>query len=162
MTRKIFIIADIILIALTLIFIFGNSLQNSESSDTSSESITDIVEQLPPVHDAIQEEKITQGELHEVVRSLAHVAEFFALGAELMLLVILLKLKPLAIAAFLPLFTGLALGVIDESLQMLNDRSAEIVDVLKDFLGVTIGVLLVLAVYGAVMLFSNKKRSLSQ
>lgn len=141
------IIIDSILILLTLVFIFGNSLQGTEKSSEMSESVTEMVEQLPPVQQAIKENKIQKGSLEGVIRSIAHSIEFAVLGAELMLLLLLVELKPLSLSVFLPFFLCLVLALADESLQMLNDRSAEVVDITKDFVGSIIGGLAVLGVF---------------
>ncbi|MEE0969228.1 MAG: hypothetical protein U0M06_07670, partial [Clostridia bacterium] len=53
------IIIDVIFIILTLAFIFGNSLQKVEESTNISDGVTDIVESIPPIKEAIEEEKIT-------------------------------------------------------------------------------------------------------
>ncbi len=150
------IIADCMLIVLTLAFIFGNSLLTVEKSNNASSGIVDMVEQIPPVQNAITNDKITKPQLTEIVRSFAHAIEFMVLAAELMTLVLLLNLKPLVYAAFLPLFASLAFGVIDESLQMMNDRSPQIEDILKDFAGAVVGVLTVLCVYAVILCIQKR------
>ncbi|MEE0969556.1 MAG: VanZ family protein, partial [Clostridia bacterium] len=105
-----------------------------------------------------EEEKITRDELDGAVRALAHVAEFFLLGAEAMLLVLLCSLRPIVAATFLPIFSCLAVGVIDESLQMLNDRSAQFVDIMKDFAGGVLGTLAIFAVYIIICKVKNKTK----
>ena len=85
------IIIDCILIILTLSFIFGNSLKNVEKSSNDSEKITEIVEKLPPVQTAIEKEIINKNDLEGIIRSMAHIFEFTLLGAELMLLLLLVE-----------------------------------------------------------------------
>lgn len=151
------IIIDCILIILTLSFIFGNSLKNVEKSSNDSEKITEIVEKLPPVQTAIEKEIINKNDLEGIIRSMAHIFEFTLLGAELMLLLLLVGLKPLYLSAFLPFFLCLVLALADESLQMLSDRSAEVIDIIKDFSGSALGGLSVLGIYGIIC--KTKKKS---
>ena len=151
------IIIDSILIILTLVFIFGNSLKNVEESTDDSKGVTEIVEKLPPVHYAIADNKLQKGEIEGFLRSLAHAFEFALLGAEFMLLLLLAGLKPLSLSVYLPFFICLILGVADESLQMLTDRAAEVVDVIKDFAGSLLGGLTVLGIYGLIRIRNRKK-----
>lgn len=153
------VIIDLILIILTLCFIFGNSLQNVEDSTKTSEGVVEMVEKLPPVQQAIEEERLTYGGLVEIVRSLAHVTEYALLGAEIMILALLLGLAPLKMWLWAVLGICMVLGIIDEGLQSLSDRSPELVDVLKDMLGSVIGGSLVLGAYfGVKRIFVKKNR----
>lgn len=69
------------------------------------------------------------------VRNLAHFVEFFALG-----FVMNLILRNPSIA----LFAGLAVAVIDEYIQLFSPgRTAELKDVLIDFIGVLVAVCLI-------------------
>lgn len=156
------IVIDSILIILTLAFIFGNSLLNVEKSTDASENVSGIVEKLPPIQSAIEENKITKGEIDGIVRSIAHAIEFSALGAETMLLLLLLGIRPLCLSAFLPFFLCLILGIADESLQMLSDRAAEVVDIIKDFAGSLFGGLAVLGIYGIIRWVKKKKSKQEQ
>ncbi|MBQ8005989.1 MAG: VanZ family protein [Clostridia bacterium] len=142
------IVIDSLFIIATLLFIFGNSLLDKSDSTDKSDNVTHIVEKLPPVQSALEEEKITNGDVEAAVRSLAHVAEFGLLGAEVMLLVLLVGLRPLSLSAFLPFFFCLIIGLADECLQLKTDRAAEVVDVLKDFAGSLFGGGGVLVIYG--------------
>lgn len=152
------IIIDSILIILTLSFIFGNSLKNVEKSTNDSMGITEIVEKLPQVQDAITNNKIKEHHLDGIVRSFAHALEFAVLGAEIMLLFLLIDLKPLYLSVYLPFFICLILGLADESLQMLSDRAAEVTDVIKDFAGAVIGGLATLLLYKITGINTSKKQ----
>ena len=87
--RKIAIIINVILIVLTVSIIFRNSLQSAKASTAESEGLTEIVEKLPPIKEAIENNKITSKDVEISLRSLAHVAEFAALGALSMLLILI-------------------------------------------------------------------------
>jgi len=157
-TRIVAIIIDSILILLTLLFIFGNSLQNVEESTNTSEGVTNIiVEKVEPIKGAVESNKITVDEVEAFTRSLAHVLEFAALGAEFMLLVLLIGLKPLWCGILLSNSSVLVLAVLDEALQTLSDRATELIDIAKDFLGACLGTLFVLMLYAIMLSFKKKQ-----
>ena len=87
----------------------------------------------------------------DFVRNSAHFSEFFALGAEFSLLVIALNKETYkSYLTLLPI--GLVVATIDESIQLLSDRSAEIADVLLDYSGY----LTALAIF--LIIFAIKKK----
>lgn len=156
-TRKILVAIDILLILLTIGFIFDNSLEDVEKSTNSSTAVTETVEKIPPVKKAIEEKRLTFGKLEGIIRSLAHVAEFVLLGALVMLLLLLSKVRPLAVSVYMPFFFCLLVGIADECIQLTNDRACEVVDVIKDFVGSLIGGGLVLAIYGISYAVAKRK-----
>ena len=124
----------IVLIAATLIFIWGNSLQPRQDSLEDSEAVTKLLRPILGI--LFGAENIT---VH-FVRKLAHFTEFAVLGAELSCLSLLWTKRRLR--GFIScLSAGLLAGAIDESLQLLNDRGAQVQDVLLDFCGVLTAVL---------------------
>lgn len=156
--KKTFIFLDIAAILITLFFIFSFSLQDVESSTDTSRTVTDVIEEkIPPIKNAIEENRLTKGRLESILRSIAHATEFAILGMEMMILLLLLPLRPLKLTAYLPFFVCLLLGVADECLQMLNDRSSEVIDIVKDFAGAAFGGLLVLLVYAIICRLEAKK-----
>lgn len=126
----------IILIAVTLLFIWGNSLLNRELSTDESGFIVRIFDFV-----------FGTGTISEhFIRKLAHFSEFALLGAELYCW----------FGRFLMGIThGLFAALADESLQMLSDRSAEVKDVLLDFSGVIFGAALCMLV----IYLMHKKKS---
>lgn len=118
------------LLILTLAFIWGNSLFTREYSTYESSFAVRILEKI-----------FGEGNVSEhFVRKLAHFSEFAVLGIELCALS---GRFPLAVAH------GLFAAVTDESLQLITDRSAEVVDILLDFSGVVFGALIILLVIKA-------------
>ena len=138
----------IVLIAATLIFIWGNSLQLRQDSLEDSEAVTAWIR--PFLGFLFGEENIT---VH-FVRKLAHFTEFGVLGAELSCLALLWDKRRLR-GFFSCLGAGLLVGAIDESLQLLNDRGAQVQDVLLDFSGVLAAVL---AVHLLACLYTRSKK----
>ena len=120
----------LLLLALTLIFIWTNSMQSrGESTKRSSEVLEAIAEILEPVGIDID---TTDDHL---IRKLAHFAEFFLLGAELAALCLLYGMCS-AQGFVNSLSAGLAAAVIDEAIQILSNRGSSVADVLLDFSGV--------------------------
>ncbi len=148
--RKIFALIVAILIALTLCFIFGNSLKpQSESAESSG----GLYERLKPVFDAIVGKDVIT---HSIFREMAHFGEFFVLGFEFSLLffvIIPIKNKVKIIVYFI----GLIVALIDESLQFLTDRGPEAIDVLIDYSGYLTAMVFVLLIAVIVKRFCIKK-----
>ena len=157
--KKIMIIIDILLIVATIVFIISNSAAPSEKSNDTSMGVTDkVVESVKPIKDAIEQEKIEKEDVHKGVRKMAHVLEYALFGAELMLLLFLLF--PVGTVKYLiyALFFGLALGVCDETVQKLTDRTSSTTDILIDFGGVCMGIAFAYLVYFAVRAIKCRKK----
>ena len=139
-TRKTWIVIVSIFITATIVFIWGNSLKSRSESQGLSLSVLKL---LRPLLNAIfSPENVTD----HLVRKIAHFTEFGALGAELVLLTILLrKLKWQSILNCL--FAGLVVAVTDETIQLFSARGSQVVDVDLDFSGVVTGVLLMLLIH---------------
>lgn len=139
-TRKTWIVIISVIIAATIVFIWGNSLKSRSESQGLSLGVLKL---LRPLLDAIfSPENVTD----HLVRKLAHFTEFGALGAELVLLTILLRrLKWQSVANCL--FTGLVVALTDETIQLFSLRGSQVADVDLDFSGVVAGVLLMLLLY---------------
>lgn len=133
-------IVVLILIISTYVFIFGNSLQPVENSQ--SESSLALVFVKPVLELFINNVNITD----HLVRKMAHFTEFFVLGFELLLFSSMLKqIKLQEVANCLSI--ALASAVTDEALQMLTlGRGPLVSDVLLDFIGACIGILIMLAI----------------
>ena len=134
--------AALILMALiicTIVFIWSNSLQNPDESmrrsDVAEKVIRPIVLALP-VKQWHSEDMVTF-----ITRKLGHFTEYFLLGAELMLLALLLRpaFRPRFI--WLLLFAG-AIAAMDESLQLTSGRGAAVSDVLLDIFGALAGLMM--------------------
>ncbi len=119
-----------VLIALTVAYIWYNSVQ---SKAQSSESSSKVYETVKTACDEVFGENAVPV-THDGVRKTAHFIEFFALGAEFCVLFILLKRE--SYGGYLTVLPfGLYVAVIDESIQILSDRGPEIKDVLLDYCG---------------------------
>lgn len=156
--KKILIIIDILLILATIVFIISNSATTSEKSNNKSESVTDrVVENVKPLKDAIEQEKVDKEDVHKGIRKMAHFLEYALLGVELMaLLLMVFPVDPMKYLIYI-LFFGLALGVCDESVQKLTDRTSSTTDVMIDFGGLCIGIAFAYFAFAAVRAIIKKK-----
>ena len=139
---------------ITNAFIFFNSFQSSEESNSNSQKVQEVVE---PVVQAVvgKEAKVN---MSSFVRKSAHIVEFALLGAFCAAFVAIFKslYKKNVLGYFL--FYVLFSAVIDEYIQSFNDRTSQVEDVLIDFSGALMGILVILLivkVYGAL----KKKRT---
>lgn len=119
---------NILLLLAVLTFIFSHSLADQAASAEESTQLLSILSGL------------IKGITEHMLRKLAHFSEFAALGfLTIHLCHVCRKLHLHAIVH--SLFFGLLCALTDESLQLLNDRSAQVSDVWIDFSGVCCGVL---------------------
>lgn len=136
LVRKRWNIVLALLVALTLAFIWGNSLvSRSESQEISRGLLAEICAALETVglHLDPQDD--------HWLRKLAHFGEFGLLGAELGLLMWLNRRQ--SVQGFVNCaFAGLAVAVTDEALQLISNRGSQVQDVLLDFAGFLTGLLL--------------------
>ena len=134
--KRIAIISLCVLIALTVGFIFSNSIKSKAESGEMSHGLSDFLQSiLDPAH------KIDRDTFHMVVRKLAHFAEFFLLGAELAVLRYLLCGRYFGVGIFSVAFTLLAVANADEFIQSFTGRGSQVSDSLIDFSGGATGAL---------------------
>ena len=149
LVRKRWNIVLALLVALTLAFIWGNSLvSRSESQEISRGLLAEICAALETVglHLDPQDD--------HWLRKLAHFGEFGLLGAELGLLMWLNRRQ--SVQGFVNCaFAGLAVAVTDESLQLISNRGSQVQDVLLDFAGFAVGLLHC----GTMWMLASKKRN---
>lgn len=128
---------QVILIFLTLIwigFIFSNSLKNSTESSEISNYVFDFAKDILS--------SINLNITTLLVRKAAHLIEFLILG--ILSLFTLSSFTPYLFKNLtIPLFIGLLTAVSDETIQLFSSgRSSEVKDILIDFLGFLIGIII--------------------
>ena len=138
----------LLLIVATLIFIFVQSMLPPKKSQAESDKVGEIVgEIIPP-------ETPTGGYVQKNLRKLAHFAEFFILGCEVALYVVLFVPRRRWAALSLPM--ALLTALLDESIQMFSGRGPAIMDVWIDFSGFFVASVIFYTV-SAVIIFIYKK-----
>ena len=120
-------IALFLLICATVAFIFGQSTLPPEKSQATSDKVGDVVEEIIPPDTSAGDY------VQRNIRKIAHFAEFFALGCEVSLYVILFM--PKIRWALISLPSALFIAFLDESIQMFSGRGPAILDVWIDFSG---------------------------
>lgn len=138
-----------LLVLLTLAFIWGNSLlPRAESQKISRDLLAELCAALENVGLYIDPEN------DHWLRKLAHFGEFGMLGAELCALLFLnRRARPQGFVNCA--FAGLAVAVTDEALQLISNRGSQVQDVLLDFAGFAVGLLLC----GTMWMLASKKRN---
>ena len=120
----------IVLIVLTVAFIWFNSCQTVEKSSESSGAVYSTVKKAVDVIFGKDKVPIT----HNIIRKLAHFSEFALLGAEFSVLLMVLKKENLVkYLQILPY--GVFVASVDEGLQFISHRGPAVTDVLIDFCG---------------------------
>lgn len=148
----------VLLIAATLFFIFYNSAQKVPDSKQASASVAAVISSVA-TDNGEKEPSSFSAFLLEYVRKAAHAVEFFVLGAELAVWLVVLRVKTItAQAVWNTLSSILLFAVTDESIQILSGRGPKVQDVLLDFAGGAAAVLLVLLLYGAASVCRARKQ----
>lgn len=132
-----------VLIVLLLLFIWGNSVLPAGISSKISGFVTRLLGK-----DAV--------EAH--VRKAGHFTEFFVLGSSLGLYVTLQGRKGKDKATFL-VFPALFVPLMDETIQMFNDRGPQVRDIWIDIAGYACGCLLMLLVVAIIRLFLRGRKN---
>lgn len=149
--KKIPIVCMIVLICLTVGFIFSKSLPDQETSKSESDRVGETIVK-PVLSPVIGEENVTG----HLVRKLAHFSEFFTLGAEVSVLLWLLRKKN-AQAYINALAFGSAVALCDETIQIFTKRGSQVQDVWLDIGGVACGIAVVLCIRILVFILMKRK-----
>ena len=140
----------IILTVFVIGFIWWNSSQNGEESSGISQGVLYEIMQI------FARIGISTDITEHIIRKLAHFTEFTALGILLSIDTVLF-LKNMKQYVWIPLFIGLLVALIDETIQLFPiGRSSSVKDVWLDFSGVIFGTILLL-VLKQIYLFKLRK-----
>ena len=141
-------------IALTLVFIFSNSLKSSTDSADDSGAVGDFVAGIIPPDTELGEF------VQDNIRKTAHFAEFAVLGAEVAVLVWLYFRRYRVLAMSLSPLFGLLVAVVDETLQYIpKDRGPSVLDVWIDVGGYATALVPVFLVFILVTVIMNRVRA---
>lgn len=124
----------LVIILLTISFIWGNSFKSIPESQSESQSVLEAIEPILEVF--VGEGNVTEN----LVRKLAHFSEFALLGIEFILLLAVVRKLSLQNAVNC-LFISLMVAIVDETIQVYSQRGSQVTDVILDFFGVLIGML---------------------
>ena len=125
-------------ILIVTLFIFGNSFAGYDLSHNTSDSISEII--LPDKYS--DSEKVLL-----VIRKLAHLIEYAALGMAVMQFVKSIEKDCRKLLYAVALFYVLFVAVLDEHIQSFSDRTSSTGDILIDFWGALIGFGILLVIH---------------
>ena len=134
-----------VILALTLAFIWGNSVLTKEMSGAISHFVADI----------LGGEQGTSDEGHYLVRKAGHFLEFAFLGAVFQLFVRELT-RDGARRALASALVGVSVPLIDETIQIFSNRGYALPDVWIDISGYALGVSLAILALGTAHLLRKK------
>ena len=132
----------LLLILLTVGFIFHNSAQPVKASNEQSAKVAETIGGKPKEE---YEKPADWRAFVSHVRKAAHAVEFFA------------QKSALPQAVWNVLSCALAVAVADESIQILSGRGPKVQDVLLDFCGAAAATAVALLIFGAVRLYKARK-----
>jgi len=136
---------------LTAAFIWGNSMKSIPESAAQSSQVAGTVR---PVLDP--QEKLEKPVFHDLIRKMAHVIEFLALGLLVGGFAVCLGLEQKKRLISLPVLIVLIVAVTDEWIQYFTDRGSRVTDVVLDFAGAVAGLLLAALTYIIIQKFKKK------
>jgi len=136
---------------LTAAFIWGNSMKSIPESAAQSSQVAETVR---PVLDP--QEKLEKPVFHDLIRKMAHVIEFLALGLLVGGFAVCLGLEQKKRLISLPVLIVLIVAVTDEWIQYFTDRGSRVTDVVLDFAGAVAGLLLAALTYIIIQKFKKK------
>ena len=123
----------IFFIAITLLYIWSNSIQSTSQSNEQSKRVLEVIEEV------FRTESLNTEDAQHIVRKAAHVAEFALLGLEMSLLLFATG-KMCRKNTITILFIGLASAVMDETIQVFSQRGSQVIDIWIDFAGLISGI----------------------
>ena len=146
MKHKFSVAICVILIVLTVGFVFNNSAKPTAESQQASAVVAETIQEVA------QKTTSNEGQTTLVsvryLRKAAHAVEFFALGLELAAFSIIIGRRKYSFQKFWNVLSmALAVAVADESIQIFSGRGPKVQDVLIDLGGAAVGILLTLLVH---------------
>ncbi len=142
-----------VLMALTVAFIFSQSILPPEKSSEASGTVGDIVAEIIPPETEVG------GFIQINLRKLAHFTEFFLLGIECSLFVFFFVKRPLYMVLSFPAAAIVAL--VDETIQIFSGRGPSIIDVWIDIFGFfTASVLVYTVCFISALIYKKCKQKL--
>ncbi len=125
----------------SILFVFGNSM---EIAEVSSEASGSMLEKVQAFFTTIGMADFAASIGEGVIRKIAHVCEYMLVGFFMMLCLRVYTKRFLRHIAW-PMFGGLFVALIDETIQLFSEgRSASVTDIWIDFFGISIGVFVAL------------------
>lgn len=146
-----------ILLVCNLLFIFGNSVLDGQSSRAVSAKAEQAIENVvgKDIENDPEEVRLYGKTFNNFLRKCAHVAEFFTLAVLAYICAYPLKgaVRPLSL-----LLMGIGVPILDETLQLFTGRSSLVKDIWIDVAGYAAGAVLMLAAEAIYRLVRKKRQ----
>ena len=127
---------------ISLVLVWGQSCISKEESAVSSDAVVEMIKPIDELEPGYRSPNgWTYVELSELVRKMAHVIEYCAVGFQLMC-IFLLKGKRKLVHYINCLFCGMIIGLVDETIQLFSNRGSEVRDIWIDIFGTAIGIMI--------------------
>ena len=140
---------ELFLIVMITLFIFSNSLASYDQSHHTSDSVSQII--LPNEYSDNEDVLL-------IVRKIAHLIEYALLGIAVTVLLKCIEKDFQRKIYSVVLFYTLFVAVLDEHIQSFSDRTSSTADILLDFAGAMIGMVLVFLAVGLFRFFKRAKK----
>lgn len=148
--KKVLRFVIFVLIVIWMIIVFNFSNQNGEKSSSISR---EIAVKVAPKESS--EEKVNH--IEQYIRKIAHLSEYTCGGILFLALFLTYKLSDVKRMTY-SLLIGIEYAIIDEIHQLFIDgRTGQIVDVLIDTIGISIGICILMLMY---KIFEKRKEAL--
>ena len=149
-----------ITLILSVMAVWGQSCLNKEDSTENSDMVLNMVTSVDDIKNGPAEEAWKYDYYNAIVRKIAHVVEYSALGFQMICILYLLKKRK--IKHYIGcLYGGLTIAFIDESIQILSSRGPLISDMWIDLGGITVGMILGTA-FSLLVIKIYKKKQMKQ
>ena len=146
-------------LTISLVLVWGQSCisktESRETSDIVVEWITPI-DELDPGYSS--ETGWTYVELSTLVRKLAHVAEYSAVGFQVMA-ILLLKKKKSIYMFFNAFFLCMMISFVDETIQLFSNRGSLVSDIWIDIAGSVLGMIMAYVLEIIILAVKKKKQT---
>lgn len=138
-----------LLVILTLVFIFVQSMLPPEKSAEQSSAVGEIIEEIIPPETPVG------GYVQTNLRKIAHFVEFAVLGVWVTLLVVFFYRRKIFVLSSFGF--ALLIALFDETIQIKSGRGASVSDVWLDFFGFTSAAVIIYTV-SVLIIFIKAKR----
>ena len=152
--KRIVIVLVSVIVALIVLFVFGNSLKSREESKKDSDAVVGII---GPIIEAICGRKVEN--VGFIVRKMAHFAEFGVLGLAVSGLIVVVDYRRKWQLCGYGLLFCLFIAVCDEFIQNFTGRGSAVSDVLIDFSGAISGFFALIALVEIIKFARNRKNN---
>ena len=127
-----------ITLGLSLIAVWGQSCLSKAKSTVNSDLVVGMIVPVDEMKNGTEQEFLEYDRLAALVRKIAHVVEYAAVGFQIMCILYLWDKSRLR-DHITCLYCGLTIALIDETIQIFSSRGPLVSDLWIDLAGITVG-----------------------